>query len=86
MTYTYTYAKIDSTTRDTVRANGDLARVATKPQEADGFFLPSGHYKVEGAYSTQKVEGPVWILFDNEGYPYSLTPDEFEKGWEVKDG
>lgn len=77
MTHTYTYAIIGRTTRDTVKA--DLIRVERQPSETDAYFIPSGHYKVMTSNGESKCKGPVWILWDTSGYPYPITPEEFEK-------
>lgn len=77
MTHTYTYAVIDQTTQETIK--DDLVRVKRQPSETDAYFIPSGHYKVYTSNGESKCEGPVWILWDTSGYPYPITPEEFDK-------
>lgn len=83
MTYSYTFAVVDHTTRETVK--DDLIRVERQPSETDAYFLPSGHYKVLTSNGESKCEGPVWILWDSGGSPYPITPEEFEKIYVRKD-
>lgn len=77
MTHTYTYAIVDQSTRETVK--DDLIKAVRQPSQTDAYFIPSGHYKVVTATGESKCEGPVWILWDTSGYPYPMTPDEFDK-------
>lgn len=83
MTHTYTYAIVDQTTRETVK--DDLVRVERQPSETDAYFIPTGHYKVTTSNGESKCEGPVWILWDTSGYPYPITPEEFDKLYVRKD-
>lgn len=73
---THTYAIVDQTTRETVK--DDLIRVVRQPSETDAYFIPHGHYKVMTSNGESMCEGPVWILWDTSGYPYPITPEEFE--------
>lgn len=83
MTHTHTYANIGLSTRETVQDH--LIRVERKPSETDAYFLPSGHYKVQTSNGESKCEGPVWILWDTAGYPYPITPEEFDTLYTRKD-
>jgi len=83
VTHTHTYAVVDQTTRDTVK--DDLIRVERQPSETDAYFIPHGHYKVMTSNGESKCEGPVWILWDTSGYPYPITPKEFDKLYVKKD-
>jgi len=76
MTHTYTEGLINETTRETVKDN--LIRVRRRPSETDAYFIPHGHYKVMTSNGESKCKGPVWILWDTSGYPYPITPEEFE--------
>lgn len=76
MTHTHTYTVIDQTTRDTVKDS--LVRVTRRTSETDAYPLPLGHYKVMTSNGESVCEAPVWILWDTSGYPYPITPDEFE--------
>lgn len=77
MTSTHTYAIVDQTTRETVKH--DLVHVERKLSETEAYFIPHGHYKVMTSNGESKCEGPVWILWDTLGYPYPITPEEFDK-------
>lgn len=77
MTHTHTIAIVDQTTREMVKA--DLIRVKRKPSETDAYFLPEGHYRVTTPNGESMCQGPVWILWDTSGFPYPITPDEFNK-------
>lgn len=81
MTTTHTYAIVGRDSRDTVEANGDLFRVWRPPSEAEAFYLPSGHYRVDTISGPVKVEAPVYIVFDNCGYPYPIAPQVYEQTW-----
>lgn len=83
MSHTYTYGLVDQTTRDTVK--NDLIRVERQPSETDAYFIPSGHYKVVTSNGESHCLGPVWILWDTAGYPYPITPEEFDKLYVRKD-
>lgn len=83
MTHTHTYAIVDQTTRITVRES--LIRVERKPSETDAYFLAEGHYLVMTSNGESKCEGPVWILWDTSGYPYPITPEEFNTLYVRKD-
>jgi hypothetical protein len=76
MTHTHTYAVVDQTTRETVKS--DLIQVERRPSETVAYFIPSGHYKVLTSNGESRCEGPVWILWDTSGYPYPITPEEFD--------
>lgn len=80
---THTYAIVDQTTRETVKKH--LIRVERKPSETDAFFIPSGHYRVITSNGESMCEGPVWILWDTLGYPYPITPEEFDTLYVKKD-
>lgn len=79
-THTHTYALVTRETREDVA--GELVRVVRKPTETDAYFLAAGHHKVQTANGPIKVQGPVWILWDQEGSPYPITPDEFARIYE----
>lgn len=83
MSHTHTYVIVDQTTRDTVKDH--LVRVERQPSETDAYFIPHGHHKVMTSNGESHCEGPVWILWDTSGYPYPITPDEFEKLYVQKD-
>jgi hypothetical protein len=80
---THTYANIGLNTREMVK--DDLIRVERMPSETVAYFLPSGHYRVVTSNGLSTCEGPVWILWDSAGYPYPITPDEFDKLYKRKD-
>lgn len=84
MTHTFTYAIVDQSTRETVK--NDLIQVERKPSETEAYFIPSGHYKVMTSNGESLCEGPVWILWDTAGYPYPITPQEFETLYVKKPG
>jgi hypothetical protein len=77
MTHTHTFVIIDHTTRDMVQEN--LIRVERRPSETDAYFIPEGHYKVLTSNGESQCEGPVWILWDTSGYPYPISPTEFNE-------
>lgn len=84
MTYTHTYAIIDESTHNMIKDH--LIRVESPvSSERDAYFIPDGHYKVMTSLGAKKCEGPVWILWDTLGYPYPITPDEFDKLYIRKD-
>lgn len=83
MTHTHTYSIIDQTTRETVK--DDLIRVERQPSETDAYFIPIGNYKVITSNGQSRCQGPVWILWDTSGYPYPITPEEFETLYKRKD-
>lgn len=71
---------IDDTTRK--YAKDKLIPVERRPSETEAYFLPAipdGYYKVITSNGESYCEGPVWILWDTSGFPYPITPDEFEK-------
>lgn len=74
---THTFVIVDQATREMVKA--DLVRVERQPSETDAYFLSEGYYKVETSNGESLCEGPVWILWDTAGYPYPITPEEFDK-------
>lgn len=76
MTHSHTYAIVNQTTRDTVK--DDLIRVERQPTETDAYFIPHGHYKVMTSNGESTCTAPVWILWDTLGYPYPITPEEFD--------
>lgn len=80
---THTYANIGPSTRETVK--DDLIRVERQPSETDAYFIPHGHYKVATSNGESMCQGPVWILWDTSGYPYPITPEEFDKLYKRKD-
>lgn len=65
-------------------ALGRTIRVERKPSTTDALFLEAGHFKVITSNGESYAEGPVWILWDTSGFPYPITPDEFEKLYERK--
>jgi hypothetical protein len=77
VTYTHTFAIIDEKTYDTIKQH--TIRVERKPSETNAYYIPYGHYKVMTSNGESKCVGPVWILWDTSGYPYPITPDEFNK-------
>lgn len=77
------YALIDETIRETVK--DDLVRVERQPSETDAYFIPEGLYKVITSNGESWCEGPVWILWDTAGFPYPITPGEFNKLYKVKE-
>lgn len=77
MTHTSTYAAIDQTTR--TRVKSDLVKVERQPSQTDAYFIPEGRYRVVTANGDCLCEAPVWILWDTSGFPYPITPTEFEK-------
>lgn len=81
--YMETYGVVNQTTRETVK--DDLVRVERKPSETDAYFISKGQYKVLTSNGVSECEGPVWILWDSGGYPYPITPEEFEKIYVRKD-
>lgn len=83
MTHTHTYSVIGENTRKMVE--NDLVRVERKASETDAYFIPTGHYKVLTSNGESKCEGPVWILWDTTGFPYPITPEEFERLYTRKD-
>lgn len=83
MTHTHTYAIVDKTVREMVK--DDLIRVERKPSETDAYYLPTGVYKVITSNGESMCEGPVWILWDTSGYPYPITPEEFDALYVRKD-
>ena len=58
---------------------GQAVRVERRPTETRALFMDEGHFKITTSNGTSFAEGPVWILWDTEGYPYPITPEEFEK-------
>lgn len=83
MTHTHIYAIVDQTTRETVKDS--LIQVVRQPSETDAYFIPTGIYKVITSNGESFCEGPVWILWDTSGYPYPITPEEFDKLYIRKD-
>lgn len=75
---------IDQTIRQHVRDK--LIRVEWQPSETDALFLSEGIYKVLTSNGESFCEGPVWILWDKSGFPYPITPEEFEMIYKRKDG
>jgi hypothetical protein len=78
----HSVAIVDQTTREFVQ--DELVRVERQPSETDAYFLEYGYYKVMTSNGESFCEGPVWILWDTSGYPYPITPEEFEKLYVVK--
>lgn len=64
---------------------GRTILVDRQPSETEGLFLDSGHYKLITANGEAFAEGPVWILWDADGYPFSISPEEFEKFYKRKE-
>ncbi len=83
VTTTHTYAIVEKNGRQYVE--DQIVQVRRKPTDAEAFFLPTGHYKVETANGPIKVEAPLWILYDQAGMPYPITVEEFEKLYTVVD-
>lgn len=76
MTNTHIYAIIDQTTKKTVKER--LIPVARKPSTTEAYYIHSGHYKVLTSNGESLCSGPVWILWDTAGFPYPITPEEFD--------
>lgn len=74
---THTIGVVDETTREYIKT--ELVRVERKPSETDAYFIPEGQYEVVTSNGKSYCEGPVWILWDTSGFPYPITPDEFDK-------
>lgn len=62
----------------------DLILVERLPSETVAYFLPEGYYKVLTSNGESFCNGPVWILWDTSGYPYPITPGEFDKLYRKK--
>lgn len=73
---THTIGVIDQTTREFARS--ELVRVERKPSETDAYFIVEGEYEVITSNGKSYCEAPVWILWDTSGFPYPITPEEFE--------
>lgn len=74
---THSVAIVDQSTREFVKT--ELIRVERKPSETDAYFLPVGVYEVVTSNGKSYCEAPVWILWDTSGFPYPITPEEFDK-------
>lgn len=72
----HNFHTIDETTRDFVKDK--LIRVKRKPSETDAYFIEDGYYKVLTSNGESFCDGPVWILWDTLGFPYPITPEEFD--------
>ena len=58
---------------------GRTIEVERKPSETEALFLDAGHFKITTSNGESFAEGPVWILWDTSGFPYPITPEEFER-------
>jgi hypothetical protein len=83
VTHTFTYSIINQDTRELVKK--DVIRVERQPSETDAYFLLTGNYKVLTSNGESMCQGPVWILWDTAGFPYPITPEEFDKLYVRKD-
>lgn len=84
MTHTYTFVKVDRSTRDTVQLSGDLVKVERKKHEPwEAFYLSDGHYRITTSEGQIDVAAPIWIVFDSKGFPYPVAPKVFDEIWEV---
>jgi hypothetical protein len=63
---------------------GRTVKVERKPSETEALFLNDGNFKIVTANGNSFAEGPVWILWDTAGFPYPITPTEFERLYERK--
>ena len=62
----------------------DLITVERIPTETKAYYLREGYYKVLTSNGESFCHGPVWILWDTSGYPYPITPEEFERLYIIK--
>jgi len=61
------------------KALGHTVRVERQTSETDALFFEEGSFKIITSNGELFCRGPVWILWDTSGYPYPITPDEFNK-------
>lgn len=73
----HTFHIIDELTKELVKE--DLVEVVRRPSETVAYLLNEGYYKVLTSNGESFCHGPVWILWDTSGYPYPVTPEEFNK-------
>jgi len=73
----HTFGLIDQETRKLVK--DDLIVVKRLPSETEAYFIADGYYKVLTSNGESFCTGPVWILWDTSGFPYPITPEEFNK-------
>lgn len=75
---------IDLHTFKTVEHQTEL--VERKPsKDRPALYLERGSYKIKTATGWVERTGPMWILWGAVGYPYAITPEEFEKLYVRKD-
>lgn len=61
------------------RVLGKTFTVERKPSTTEALFLDGGHFQIVTSNGKSFAEGPVYILWDTAGFPYPITPEEFEK-------
>lgn len=79
MTHTHTYALVTKEGREFVE--DQIVPVYRRLVRSEGFFLPTGHYEVHTITGPHRCEGPIWILYDPDGFPYPCEVHVFEASW-----